>query len=82
MGVVDWEHFVPSASPLVDLIHYARTYGISYPWRRYHRIAEKHAIRRTFRENNRVSRAVRRYFEVYSETTGIAMKAIVASLPA
>lgn len=76
IGVVDWEHFVPAASPLTDLLHYARTYGLNYPWSRYRRAPEAEALRRTFRENNRVSRAVRRYFETYCELTGIPLKAI------
>jgi hypothetical protein len=77
-GVVDWEHFVPSASPLADLLHYAKTYGINYPWSRYRRVPEAEALRRTFRETNRVSRAVRWYFERYAELTGIPVQAITA----
>jgi len=75
-GVVDWEHFLPSASPLTDLVHYATTYGINYPWSRYRRVPEPEALRRTFRETNRVSRAVRRYFDLYAELTGIPARAI------
>ncbi|HUR82782.1 MAG TPA: phosphotransferase [Thermoanaerobaculia bacterium] len=73
VGVVDWEHFTHSASPLTDVLHYATTYGINYPWRRYQRVDEKEALRRTFREKNRVSRAVRAYFETYSKLTGITV---------
>ena len=82
VGVVDWEHFVPSASPLRDLVHYPRTYGINYPWRRYKRVDEQEALRRTFHENNRVSRAVRRYFETYCAITGLPMKAVEAAVKA
>lgn len=83
VGVVDWEHFVPSASPLNDLLHYAKTYGINYPWKRYDRYEDdEKALHRTFRENNRVSRAVRRYFQKYCAITGLPMKTVEAALKA
>jgi hypothetical protein len=80
VGVVDWEHFTPSASPLTDVLHYAKTYGLNYPWRRYQRVDEQEALRRTFREKNRVSRAVRAYFETYSSLTGMECGGMAAAL--
>jgi hypothetical protein len=83
VGVVDWEHFVPAASPLIDLLHYARTYGINYPFRGYRRAEpESEALRLTFRENNRVSRAVRKYFATYAELTGIPLEVVYRSAAA
>ena len=78
IGVVDWEHFVPAASPLGDLLFYAKTYGINYPWRRYQRVEEEEALKRTFAGNNRVARAVRGYFERYCELTGLPVRTIEA----
>ena len=71
IGVVDWEHFTPAASPFQDLFHYAHTYGLNYPWRRYRRAAPEEAFQKTFVESNRVSRAVRRYLEQYMERVGL-----------
>jgi len=56
IGVVDWEHFLPAASPFIDLFHYPLAYGIAY----FRRASNEEAFRKTFRENNRVSRAVQR----------------------
>ena len=82
VGVVDWEHFMTAASPLTDLLHYATTYGLNYPWKGYHRAPEAIALRRTYFEDNRVSRAVRRYLRLYVERTGIPQAAVDAAIAA
>jgi hypothetical protein len=75
VAVVDWEHFTPKASPAVDLFHYALTYGLNYPWKRYDRLEPEEAFRKTFVERNHVSRAVVRYLRTYSSLTGFARSA-------
>jgi hypothetical protein len=60
-AVVDWEHFTEEAPIYADLFHFPLTYGLNYPWERWRRLPPKEAFRRTFLEENRVSRAVRRY---------------------
>jgi hypothetical protein len=77
MAVVDWEHFSPVAPPYVDLFHYALTYGLNYPGARYHRLAPEDAFARTFLERNRLSRAVRRYFQDYMQRSGLPPKSLV-----
>ena len=71
IAVVDWEHFHSSASPFIDLFHYPLAYGMSYPFRGYRFPPEEEAFRKTFVENTRVSRAVRRYLRDYAERTGL-----------
>lgn len=69
-SVVDWEHFTPEAPFHEDLFHFALTYGLNYPWERWRRLPAEEAFRRTFVEDNRVSRAVAAYFTRYAEKTG------------
>jgi aminoglycoside phosphotransferase (APT) family kinase protein len=64
-GVVDWEQSARDASPFDDLFHFAVSYGLAYPWRRYRRASAEDALRRTFLEENRVSSAVRQYLHDY-----------------
>ncbi len=80
VGVVDWEHFIPAASPFIDLFHYALTYGLSYPWRAYRRAPPVDAFRRTFFETNPVSRAVRRYLRCYVGEMGLPPAVIEPAL--
>lgn len=70
-GVVDWEHASADASPFDDLFHFPLTYGLSYLWSRYRRRDPEEAFRRTFLEDNRVSRAVERYLGRYCAATGL-----------
>lgn len=70
-GVVDWEHASEDASPFEDLFHFPLTYGLSYLWSRYRRRDPEEAFRRTFLEDNRVSRAVERYLGRYCAATGL-----------
>lgn len=72
IGVVDWEHFLPAASPFVDLFHYPLAYGIAY----FRRASREEAFRKTFRENNRVSRAVQRYLRDYASRAGLPEKVL------
>jgi hypothetical protein len=60
-AVVDWEHFTEEAPIDKDLFQFPLTYGLNYPWERWRRLPPEEAFRRTFLEDNRVSRAVRRY---------------------
>jgi hypothetical protein len=78
-GVVDWEHFKPSASRYVDLFFYPLTYGLSFPWNFYARAGPEPSFRRTFIEPNRVSRAVREYLRVYAKRTGVSHDSIRAA---
>jgi hypothetical protein len=66
VGVVDWELFALAESPFFDLFHFPLTYGLSYPWIRYQRLAPEKAFAKTFLETNGVSRAVRRYLKTYA----------------
>ena len=70
-AVVDWEHFQSSASPFIDLFHYALAYGMSYPFSGYRFPSEEEAFRKTFVENTRVSRAVKRYLRTYASLAGL-----------
>lgn len=72
ISVVDWEHFNRSSSRYVDLFFYALTYGMSFPWQSYARVAPELAFRKTFLETNRVSRALRAYLHTYAARTGVA----------
>jgi predicted RNA-binding protein YlxR (DUF448 family) len=74
LGVIDWEHYTPTASPLLDLFHFPTTYGQNYPWRRYRRARPAEAFARTFVRDNAVSRAVRRYLDAYAKATGLQLK--------
>lgn len=78
-GVVDWEHFKPSASRYVDLFFYPLTYGLSFPWNFYARVEPEPSFRRTFIEPNRVSRAVREYLRTYAKRTGVSRASIRAA---
>jgi hypothetical protein len=69
-AVVDWEHFREEAPFWEDLFHFALTYGLNYPWRRWRRLPPEAAFRRTFLEKNRVSRAVSAYFARYADASG------------
>lgn len=78
VAVVDWEHFHPAASPFIDLFHYPLTYGTTFPWNRGYRYpSAEEAFRRTFVENNRLSRAVQRYLHAYCDRTGLPRKLLV-----
>jgi hypothetical protein len=69
IGVVDWEHYRPQASPYVDLFHFALTYGLNFPWKYYRYAAPEQAFAATFVEDNPVSRAVRAYLGDYASAT-------------
>ena len=73
IGVVDWEHFIPAASPFIDLFHYPLAYGIAY----FKRASEAEAFQRTFHANNRVSRAVQRYLREYATRAGLPHKVLL-----
>lgn len=66
-AVVDWEHFSDEAPIHADLFHFPLTYGLNYPWERWRRLPPDEAFRRTFLEDNRISRAVRRYLARFAE---------------
>lgn len=70
-GVVDWEHHRDRGNPAYDLFQFPITYGLNHPWVRYRRSPALDAFRRTFLERNRVSRAVRSYFEGYRRARGM-----------
>lgn len=72
IGVVDWEHFIPAASPFIDLFHYPLAYGITY----FHRTSAREAFRRTFRADSRLSRAVQRYLREYATRTGLPQRVL------
>ena len=69
--VVDWEHFSEAAPFSEDLFHFPLTYGLNYPWARWRRLPPDEAFRRTFLEDNRVSRAVARYLARYAAEAGV-----------
>lgn len=71
-AVVDWDHSEPTAPPWVDLLHFAVSYGADYPWSRYRWSPLTDAFRRTFLEENPVSRQMRAYLGRYAERTGLA----------
>ncbi len=73
IGIVDWEHFIPAASPFIDLFHYALAYGIAY----FKSATDKEAFRLTFNANNRVSRAVQRYLRDYATRAGLPHKILL-----
>lgn len=70
-AVVDWEHFTEEAPIDADLFHFPLTYGLNYPWERWRRLPPDEAFRRTFLEDNRVSRAVRRYLARFGEPAAL-----------
>lgn len=70
-GVVDWEHASEDAPPFEDLFHFPLTYGLNCLWSRYRRRPPEEAFRRTFLDESRVSRAVRRYLGRYCAETGM-----------
>jgi aminoglycoside phosphotransferase (APT) family kinase protein len=72
VGVIDWEHFRPRALPSEDLFHFPLTYGLAFPWRRYRRVGRLEAFRRTFLEDNEVSREVARYLRTYCSATALS----------
>lgn len=71
VGVVDWESFKPRALPSEDLFHFPLTYGLAFPWTRYRRADAQTAFRRTFLEDNEVSREVARYLRTYCQRTAL-----------
>lgn len=75
-AVVDWEHFAAEAPPYEDLFHFPLTYGLNYPWERWRRLPPDEAFRRTFLEDNRVSRAVSRYLARYAAMAGVDLTAL------
>jgi len=62
---------LPEGPPFVDLFHFALSYGLNALWSRYRRGAADHAFRRTFVEENPVSRAVRAMLRGYCRETGL-----------
>ncbi|MFP5284343.1 MAG: hypothetical protein ACLGI9_01250 [Thermoanaerobaculia bacterium] len=70
-AVVDWEHFTEQAPIHADLFHFPLTYGLNYPWERWRRLPPDEAFRRTFLEDNRVSRAVRRYLARFADPASL-----------
>jgi hypothetical protein len=70
-AVVDWEHFTEEAPIYADLFHFPLTYGLNYPWERWRRLPPDEAFRRTFLEDNRVSRAVRRYLARFGDPAAL-----------
>lgn len=70
-AVVDWEHFKEEAPLYGDLFHFPLTYGLNYPWERWRRLPPEEAFRRTFLEDNRVSRAVRRYLSRFGKPASL-----------
>lgn len=70
-AVVDWEHFAEEAPIHADLFHFPLTYGLNYPWERWRRLPPEEAFRRTFLEDNRVSRAVRRYLARFADPASL-----------
>lgn len=70
-AVVDWEYFREDAPPYEDLFHFPLTYGLNYPWERWRRLPPDEAFRRTFLEDNRVSRAVASYLARYANAAGV-----------
>jgi hypothetical protein len=73
-AVVDWEHFTEEAPIDADLFHFPLTYGLNYPWERWRRLPPDEAFRRTFLEDNRVSRAVRRYLARFGEPAALRQR--------
>lgn len=69
-AVVDWENF-RSGLPLEDVFQFPLSYGLNYPWNRYHRLPTLEAFRRTFIESTHVAEHVARYFERYCTLTGL-----------
>jgi hypothetical protein len=72
-AVVDWEHFTEEAPIYADLFHFPLTYGLNYPWARWRRLPPDEAFRRTFLEDNRVSRAVRRYLARFGDPPALRL---------
>ena len=70
-AVVDWEHFTEEAPIYADLFHFPLTYGLNYPWERWRRLPPHEAFRRTFLEDNRVSRAVARYLARFGDPAAL-----------
>lgn len=70
-AVVDWERFSEEAPIHADLFHFPLTYGLNYPWERWRRLPPDEAFRRTFLEDNRVSRAVRRYLARFADPASL-----------
>jgi hypothetical protein len=70
-AVVDWEHFTAEAPLDKDLFHFPLTYGLNYPWERWRRLPPEEAFRRTFLQDNRVSRAVRRYLSRFGDPAAL-----------
>jgi hypothetical protein len=70
-AVVDWEHFTEEAPIFADLFHFPLTYGLNYPWERWRRLPPDEAFRRTFLEDNRISRAVRRYLSRFGDPAAL-----------
>jgi len=50
--VIDWEGFLPYASPFKDLFMFAITYAWSYRWKGFTRLTRKEAFSRAFLEAN------------------------------
>lgn len=72
-GVVDWEHYRPRAVPTADLFHLLISYGLALRWTRFRRTPPLAAFRRTFVDDNRVSRAVRAALTMYAHARGTTL---------
>jgi len=77
-GVVDWGGYQAVAEPYEDLFHFPWTYAGLHPagrrWSRGVLPTEsdpESAFRRVFLEDNALARAVRRYFQLYTQGSGL-----------
>ncbi|MFQ5789065.1 MAG: oligosaccharide flippase family protein [Acidobacteriota bacterium] len=71
-GVVDWEQFATEAPPFEDLYHFALSYGLNYAWSPYRTCSAEEAFRAAFLEDNRLSRSIRAYFQLYCAGSGLS----------
>ena len=59
VGVVDWERFHPCCAPFADLLMFATSYGLSYPWRWGRWADPVAAFRATYLSRSWLARCVR-----------------------
>jgi len=75
--VIDWEGFLPSASPFIDLFMFAITYTWSYRWQGFTRLSRREAFSRAFLETNWFSAALHSFMgEVFLAIPGMDRKYI------
>ncbi len=74
-GVVDWEAWSEEASPVADLFHYALALGQVVRWRPWGSTAPLDAFRKTFAEDNPLSREVVRYVHSVVTSWGLPARA-------